>query len=205
LRVVNERRTQILDAASVLIYRNGFHQTSIEDVIKEAGLSGKAHFYHYYKSKEELGYAVLNHQFERFAQRSLAVLREPSVDPLERLDNFIDALIAGHAERGCQGGCPFGNLVAEMADAHEGFRKRLETVFEHWANYLYSLLWEARPQLEDDVDISRLARFIIATIEGAWLMSRVKRDIGVMEEIAADLKHYVVSHTRRAELAADGA
>ena len=201
---MSDRRTRILDAASVLIYRDGFHQTSIDDVIKEAGLSGKAHFYHYYKSKEELGYAVLNHQFERFAQRSLAVLREPSVDPLERLDNFIDALIAGHAERGCQGGCPFGNLVVEMADAHEGFRQRLDTVFEHWANYLYSLLWEARPYLEDDVDIARLARFIIATIEGAWIMSRVKRDIAVMEDIAAELKRYVASQTRRDALASGG-
>ena len=65
--------------------------TSVDDVIKGAKLSGKSHFYHYFKSKEELGYEVLNRQFERFAERGLAILREPMIDPLERLNLFIDA------------------------------------------------------------------------------------------------------------------
>jgi hypothetical protein len=41
-----------------------------------------------------------------------------------------------------------------------------------------------------------LARFIIATLEGAMLMSRVKREIGVMEGIAADLKRFIAMHER---------
>jgi len=33
------RRQQILDAAQIRFIRNGFHQTSMQDVIAEAGLS----------------------------------------------------------------------------------------------------------------------------------------------------------------------
>ena len=198
LAVVRDRRSEILDAAAVLITERGFRDTSIDDVIKASKLSGKSHFYHYFKSKEELGYEVLNRQFERFAERGLAILREPMIDPLERLFLFIDTLVAAQAQRGFKGGSPFGNLAAEMADAHEGFRKRIEIVFERWASQIQSLLWEARPKLVDDVDAARLSRFVIATLEGALLMSRVQRDLPALQGIAADLKRFVGMHMREA-------
>jgi TetR/AcrR family transcriptional repressor of nem operon len=193
---VKDRRSQILDAAALLIAEHGFTQTSIDDVIRESKLSGKSHFYHYFKSKEQLGYEVLNRQFERFAERGLAILREPMIEPLDRLDLFIDSLIALQLERGCKGGSPFGNLAAEMADAHEGFRKRIDIVFGRWASQIQSLLWEARPQLVDGTDTARLARFVIAALEGAMLMSRVQRDGPALEGIGVDLKRFVAMHVR---------
>lgn len=200
---MSTRRAQILDAAAALIGKQGYSATSIDDVIRESRLSGKSHFYHYFRSKEELGYEVLDRQFERFAERGLAILREPMIDPLERLNLFIDSLVAAQAERGCHGGSPFGTLAAEMADAHEGFRQRIAQVFSRWASQIQSLLWEARPQLQDDVDAVRLSRFIIAALEGGLMMSRVKRDITVLEGIAIDLKRFIASHLR--EPAADAA
>ena len=193
---MKDRRAQVLDAAAQLISERGYTLTSVDDVIRESGLSGKSHFYHYFKSKEELGYEVLNRQFERFAERGLVVLREPMIDPLERLALFIDSLVASQAERGHAGASPVGNLAAEMSDAHEGFRKRIEQVFERWSIQIQSLLWEARAQLHDDVDAARLARFIIATLEGALLMTCVKRDIAVMQGIAHDLKRFIGMHVR---------
>jgi TetR/AcrR family transcriptional repressor of nem operon len=193
---MSDRRTRILEAATELIWRNGFQQTSVDDVIREAGLCGKAHFYYHFKSKEELGYAVVQHCFEEFAEHGLAILRDPMIDPLERLERFIDAQVAAQVKQKFRGGCPFGNLATEMADAHEGFRKRLATVFERWSGQLQSVLWEARPQLRDDVDTARMARFIIATLEGALLMSRVTRDATHMEAIAGDLKRFIAAQRR---------
>jgi TetR/AcrR family transcriptional repressor of nem operon len=93
---MKDRRTQIVEAATAVMRRQGFSDTSIDQVIREAGLCGKGHFYHYFKSKEELGYAVLKLQFESFAERGLAALREPTVEPIERLTRFIDAVISAH-------------------------------------------------------------------------------------------------------------
>lgn len=193
---VKDRRTQILDAAALLIAEHGFAQTSVDDVIRESKLSGKSHFYHYFKSKEQLGYEVLNRQFERFAERGLAILREPMIDPLERLNLFIDSLIALQLERGHRGGSPFGKLAAEMADAHEGFRTRIDIVFGRWASQIEALLWEARPHLVEGTDAARLARFIIAALEGAMLVSRVQRDGAALEGIAHDLKRFIAMHVR---------
>jgi TetR/AcrR family transcriptional repressor of nem operon len=118
------------------------------------------------------------------------------IDPLDRLGLFIDSLVTSMAARNCKGGSPFGNLAAEMADAHEGFRAKIDLVFERWASQIQSLLWEAKPRLVDGVDAARMSKFIIATLEGATLMSRVKKDIALMEGIAHDLKRFVYFHVR---------
>ncbi|MBV1851656.1 TetR/AcrR family transcriptional regulator [Catellatospora tritici] len=51
------RRQQIIEAARVCFSRNGFHATSMQDVISEAGLSVGA-FYRYFRSKEDLIQAI---------------------------------------------------------------------------------------------------------------------------------------------------
>ena len=185
-----------MNAAATLIAEKGFKRTSVDDVIERAELSGKSHFYHYFKSKEELALEVLGRQFEAFAERGLVILREPLIHPIERLHLFIDSLVALQTERGFKVGSPFGNLATEMADLHEGFRERLVLVFDRWAAQLEALLWEARPHLATDVDTRRLSRFLIATLEGALMMSKVSRDAEMLRAIAADLKRFVATHVR---------
>ncbi len=47
------RRTRILDAAEICFARNGFHQTTIQDICREAGVSAGA-LYLYFDAKEAL-------------------------------------------------------------------------------------------------------------------------------------------------------
>jgi AcrR family transcriptional regulator len=51
------RRRQILDAARACFARNGFHATSMQDVVAESGLSMGA-VYRYFKSKDDLIQAI---------------------------------------------------------------------------------------------------------------------------------------------------
>jgi TetR/AcrR family transcriptional regulator, transcriptional repressor for nem operon len=196
---VRHSRATILDSAARLINEQGFAHTSVEELIRATGLSGKSHFYHYFKSKEELGYEVLERQFSRFAERGLALLREPMIEPLDRLWLFIDTIVALQHERGARNGSPFGNLAGELADSHEGFRARLDKVFDQWAGQLDTLLGELRSQLKDDVNAARLSRFIVAALEGGMLMTRVKRDASVMDGIGEDLKRFIATYLRAGE------
>ena len=193
------RRTAILDAAARVIRTRGFSHTSVEDLIQATGLSGKSHFYHYFPSKEALGIAVIDRQFERFTERGLAILSEPMIEPIERLALFIDTLVALQRERDGGTGSPFGNLAGELADSHEELRRRLDDVFTRWTAQLVTLLEEAGASLRDGVDAVRLARFIIAALEGGMLMTRVTRDAGVMEGIGEDLKRFITTHLRDGE------
>ena len=196
---MSKRRNAILDAAARLINERGFSHTSVDDLIQATGLSGKSHFYHYFPSKEALGMAVIDRQFERFTERGLAILGEPMIDPVDRLTLFIDTLVALQRDREGGSGSPFGNLAGELADAHEGFRQRLDEVFERWTGQLDALLREVGGQLREGVDTVRLARFIIASLEGGMLMTRVTRDVAAMEGIGEDLKRFIATHLRDGE------
>ncbi|MFD3835520.1 TetR/AcrR family transcriptional regulator [Streptomyces sp. NPDC058642] len=55
---LDARRRQILDGAAVCFARNGFHATSMQDVLKEVDLSAGA-VYRYFSGKEELIAAVV--------------------------------------------------------------------------------------------------------------------------------------------------
>jgi TetR/AcrR family transcriptional repressor of nem operon len=194
---VSNKRTQILDAAAELIAAKGFVHTSVDDVIASAGLSGKSHFYHYFKSKETLGHEVLARQFDVLAERGLAMLREPSTDPIARIQVFIDSVVAMQSERGGKDASPFGALATEMAAMDEGFRVRIARVFRSWTEEIAGLLSSVQDRLEDHTEPLRLARFIVATLEGATTMARMKRDLTLMQGVATDLKRFVAGHVKQ--------
>ncbi|AVZ71738.1 TetR/AcrR family transcriptional regulator [Streptomyces lunaelactis] len=59
---LDARRRQILDGATRCFARNGFHATSMQDILREAGLSAGA-VYRYFRSKEELIAAIADEAF----------------------------------------------------------------------------------------------------------------------------------------------
>jgi TetR/AcrR family transcriptional regulator, transcriptional repressor for nem operon len=136
----HQRRIQILDAAAELIAEKGFVQTSVDDVIAHAGLSGKSHFYHYFKSKDELGHEVLARQFDVLGERGLSILREPTLDPLERLNVFIDSVVAMQAERGGRPASPFGALATEMAERTRDSGRASRACSARWTEEIAGLL-----------------------------------------------------------------
>ncbi|ESY74644.1 TetR/AcrR family transcriptional regulator [Mesorhizobium sp. M0051] len=84
------RSAELLDCAQRLFFERGYDNTTVEDIIRAAGLS-KGAFYHYFASKE----ALLEALAARLARDSLAELQpmldDPSLGPVGRLN----ALFAG--------------------------------------------------------------------------------------------------------------
>jgi TetR/AcrR family transcriptional repressor of nem operon len=73
-------REQILKAASRLVHVQGFNNTSVDDILKECGV-GKGNFYYYFKSKDELGFAIPDRSLERFSKELIEKSFDPKVDP----------------------------------------------------------------------------------------------------------------------------
>ena len=186
-------RDQILDAAGRLIHLRGYHCTSLDDVLRESGV-GKGNFYYYFKSKEDLGHAIIDRIVRGFVQRTLEpAFSDPDGDPIEQLHGFLDHVLDSQRERNCVGGCPMGNLASELSDVHEGFRQRLAEIFFQWRIRLVEALGRGQStgRLRADFDPSAAAQFLVASLEGAFLMSKVTRDIGVMESCVEELKRHL--------------
>jgi AcrR family transcriptional regulator len=72
-----ERRQQILGAARDLFARRGYHQTTIDDIVDEAGVA-RGTYYLYYEDKR----AVFSDLIDRFSQRlTMAIDRIVTGDP----------------------------------------------------------------------------------------------------------------------------
>jgi len=191
-------RDQILDAAARLIHLRGYHGTSLDDVLRESGV-GKGNFYYYFRSKEDLGFAIIDRVVERFLERTLEpAFVDPTADPLDQVRAFLDRLLEVQRQRNCVGGCPMGNLACELSDVHEGFRQRLADIFERWRVMLATTLECGREsgRLRADLDAASAAGFVVAALEGAILMAKVTKDISVMEKCVVELKHHLTLYAR---------
>jgi AcrR family transcriptional regulator len=92
------RRQQIIDAARRRFLRKGFHATSMQDVIAEAGLSIGA-VYRYFPSKNDLIVAIAE---QVVGEIDAALVRdaEPGLPLADALDRAVDTV---HAQLGPDG------------------------------------------------------------------------------------------------------
>ena len=172
---------------------SGYRNTSLDDVLRESGV-GKGNFYYHFRSKEELGYAILDEMIQSFLERTLEpCFSDPEASPVGQIRCFLDRVCQIQRERNCVGGCPLGNLASELSDLHEGFRARLAVVFSAWRERLTLALERAhaRGLLRTDCRPEPVAQFLVASLEGAMLMTKLTKDIEVMEQCVAELKRYL--------------
>jgi AcrR family transcriptional regulator len=88
------RRAQIVAAARTCVIEEGFHKTTMADVIRESGLSAGA-VYGYFKSKEEIVAAIAEDALstiDELFQKILAT--EQAVTPLMALEAAINHVVA---------------------------------------------------------------------------------------------------------------
>jgi TetR/AcrR family transcriptional repressor of nem operon len=191
-------RDQILDTAARLISLRGYHCTALDDVLRESGV-GKGNFYYYFRSKEELGYAIIDRVFEGFIERTLEpTFADESGDPVAQIHAFLDRVLDHQRKSNCTGGCPMGNLASELSDVHEGFRQRLARVFGEWRSRLARALERGRNsgRISGDCEPATVAQFLVASLEGAILLTKVTKDISVMEDCVDQLKHHLMLYAK---------
>lgn len=195
-------RDQILDAAERLMHLRGYHCTSLDDVLRESGV-GKGNFYYHFKSKEDLGYAIIDRVVQGFTARTLdPAFADEGDAPVRQIFAFLDRVLETQRRRNCVGGCPMGNLASELSDVHEGFRQRLARIFIQWRTKLAEALarGQAGGELRPNFDPAGAAQFLVAALEGAILMTKVTRDISVMEQCIGEIKRHVSFYGMREPL-----
>ncbi len=191
-------RDAIVEVATRLMQLRGYHGTSLDDVLSESGV-GKGSFYHYFKSKEDLGYAILDGVIAGFLEQTLdPCFSDPAAKRVAQIRCFLDRIVQAQREGNCVGGCPLGNLASELSDVHEGFRARLAGVFTAWRERLTSALRDAQAhgEIGPDCQAEAVAQFLVASLEGAILMTKVTKDIAVMEQCVAEMKRYIRLYER---------
>ncbi len=178
-------REHILKTSRGILVKQGFHNTSISEIISATGVK-KGNLYYHFTSKEELGLAVLEDakaEFFVFLDKSLS-----GADPVAKIVNSCQAIFNEQKKNNFVGGCLFGNTALEMTDSNPKFAAVIQELFERWAAQLEELLHEAQQNdtLHSEIPPRLLAKTVVATVEGAIMMSRVsKREKDLRDFLAA--------------------
>lgn len=181
-------RQRILASARRLFYLNGFTNTSVDAILRDCQIK-KGNFYFHYRSKEALGYAVIeSYLTEQDAEMAGVLFGAGS--PIERIFTLFERAIARMMNGGCRGGCPIGNFAIEMSDIHDGFREKVQAVFDRWTTLLQGVLDEAKAagELDPRMDTAALAATMVAAWEGAVMLAKTRRSAAVMQDCTRSLQ-----------------
>jgi TetR/AcrR family transcriptional repressor of nem operon len=170
-------RLSLIREGARLVHSKGYNNTGLSDILKASGVP-KGSFYHYFRSKDDFGLAIIEY-FGGFIREMLKeYLDDTSTPPLERLGRVMDAYHALFEKMGHRCGCPIGNLMQEMSDLNEDFRGKVGDVYSFMKDGIEQCLKEARQRgdIPDDLDPGRTAQFILNSWEGAIMHMKLAKD-----------------------------
>lgn len=174
-----QRRTQILSAALACFARQGYHATSMDDVVRESGLSVGA-IYSYFPSKEDLFLAICDDRNEQTLSYLNDVFRRPGpmAEKTREAVDFFFSLLSDELLTLARVNVEFMSEAAKSERLKERQQRRCESVrqFMRW------LLSEAQRQgeIRADVDINAAAELMMMLNEGILLLSVAGlRDVGL--------------------------
>jgi len=84
LSLVEQKQTQIVEAACKLFFEKGFHGTNMREIAAESGMS-MGQLYHYISSKDDILFLVAKHMQELWYGYLVEFGFEETEDPLTRL------------------------------------------------------------------------------------------------------------------------
>src|SRR5215470_9767122 len=105
-----DNRSRLLQAALKTTYRHGFSRTALADIAKEARVP-LGNVYYYFKTKDEIGGAIIDQRLSRF--KKLLQELDKAESPAERLCGFVQIKIKNR-EALARSGCPVGTLCSEL-------------------------------------------------------------------------------------------
>ncbi|MBR0991387.1 TetR family transcriptional regulator C-terminal domain-containing protein [Bradyrhizobium japonicum] len=172
----------ILDAGLKVMFRTGYHGTSVRDVTAAAG-APQGSFTNHFRSKEAFASEVLDRYFEITKGLVAEALEDASLTPRARLKRYLD-IITGRLEADGYGrGCLIGDLSLEAAGSSEMLRTRLAEIFAEWRMPFAACIAEAQRDSEIDPEFEpgELADFLLASWQGAILRMKVDRTPEALE------------------------
>ncbi len=113
-----DKRERLVTAAKELFHRQGYALTTLADIAKASEVP-PGNVYYYFKTKDEIGLAVIGDLAQWFQQKLSGWEQNP--DPRQRLLAFLEIPLS-MKEILTQRGCPVGGLAQELNNSSFGVK-----------------------------------------------------------------------------------
>lgn len=174
-------KAKIIQAADQLFYVHGYNQTSFSDIAAETGIP-RGNFYYYFKTKDEILTAVLEHRADQIGSL-LQACEEYSDDPKQQLLYLIEILVR-EEENIIQYGCPLGSLSTELSKVSLTLQQQVALIFETIRLWIDKKLCACG--LADRSDM--LSMEILSRLQGTTVLANVYHDAAFLRRSAAQHK-----------------
>lgn len=77
------RRAELLDVANELFHSQGFAPTTVDDIVRKAGVA-KGTFYYYFRTKQDVLAALSTRLVESMAERSRIIAADAKLSPMDK-------------------------------------------------------------------------------------------------------------------------
>jgi AcrR family transcriptional regulator len=177
------RRAEIVAAAARLFSANGFHATSMADIISEAGLSAGA-VYRYFRSKEELIAAVAETALTTADEVFAKLLADDAAPaPAEAVTLLIEGINAGvildpesNADL-----TRIGVQVWAEALRNPELARRAHTVYQRLRGHFAEVArrWQQAGNLAADADPDQVGAAMLSLVQGFLVQRLLINDTGM--------------------------
>jgi TetR/AcrR family transcriptional repressor of nem operon len=192
-------RRRIVEKAAGVFNTKGYFGSSMSDLVREIGLE-KGGIYNHFTSKEELALEAFDYAAGTMRERFRVAL-EGREGALERLFAVVDVLGGLAEDPPVPGGCPVLNTAVESDDAHQELRDRAREAMSGWLRLIGSIIKEGvrNGELRPGTNPRETASVVVATLEGAVMLSRLYDNPAYMERSVDHLKEHLRSLARDTE------
>ncbi|WOH37048.1 TetR/AcrR family transcriptional regulator [Thalassotalea fonticola] len=173
--VKQDTREMILAAGHSLIIEKSYNGCGLKEILDSAGVP-KGSFYHYFKSKEDFGMALIERATDENSEFFREIFRDRKYSPLTRIKNFFARIQQFHEEEGIDCQCLIPKLALEQSKLSESMRGALKCSQDSMNAQLAQVINEAQAEKElgDNIDAAKMASFLFNASNGASIQMQVE-------------------------------
>ena len=179
-------RQRIIEEAAPIFNQRGFSGSSMQDLMEATGLE-KGGLYRHFESKEQLAVAAF-----RYAVRKSVKTRTDNLDHIdgsvERLLHVVERFV--ETPSAVAGGCPLMNTAIDADDGNPVLRMLARNGIQAWKKRLARVVDEGRRsgEIRKDTEPRQIANTMVATLEGALMISRIEGNRSALLDAQKTLK-----------------
>lgn len=185
-------RLNILQKAFELIYVKGYQTTSVDEIIATTQVT-KGAFYYHFKTKDEMGLAIINELLINNFKSTFIEPLKNSDHPLESIYQLMYGILMENDFLKVEYGCPASNFTQEMAPWNVEFTKALNNLSAQWENAIIQCIETGKKNgsIKTDTDAKEIAVFVISGYWGVRNLGKLENSKSVYLIYLKGLKAYL--------------
>ncbi|MEY8760168.1 TetR/AcrR family transcriptional regulator [Chryseobacterium tongliaoense] len=184
-------RLNILQKAFDLIYTKGYQTTSVDEIIATTQVT-KGAFYYHFKTKDDMGLAIVNELLRPTFKTTFIDSLENAVNPLDSIYQLMYSILMENEFLKVEYGCPASNFTQEMAPWNIEFTKALNSLSLQWENAMIDCIEKGKKNgtVKSDVNAKGVAIFVMSGYWGIRNLGKLENSKSVYLVYLKQLKTY---------------